>query len=112
MTLRDQFEAWVVSYPRNKSSARVRSYPSVVGSVSEVCADEDVELAWQAFQAGHAKLRDDVNAFCVRVYNSQTKVIASDISRVDTIEWNKGYRAAMSEMIAMMESQRRENEQP
>jgi hypothetical protein len=54
MILREQFEAWVIQYPRNRSSARVRSYPSVVGSVSEVYADTSVELAWQAYQAGHA----------------------------------------------------------
>jgi hypothetical protein len=54
MSLREQFEAWVIQHPRNKGLSRVRKYPSVPVSVAEAYADSAVELAWRAYQAGHA----------------------------------------------------------
>jgi hypothetical protein len=54
MSLRDQFEAWCKTERNHSDLNRVKKYRSVPSSVADEYMNPVVELAWQAYQAGHA----------------------------------------------------------
>jgi hypothetical protein len=53
-TLREQFETWCKTERNHNDLHRTKKYPSVPSSVADEYMNPVVELAWQAFQAGHA----------------------------------------------------------
>ncbi len=54
MSLRKQFETWCKTERNHNDLHRIKKCPSVPGLVVGEYMNPVVELAWQAFQAGHA----------------------------------------------------------